>query len=102
MPKPALTTLQGVLARASQIVHNKTVQWKTEFQSALQQIDAAAKVPPKKIEEAVAIIKITNPDRLTGSWSFSIDDGPEETIEGDAKNVRRTPGAIHSVLTVVD
>lgn len=92
--KHALSTLQGFLSRANQIVHDETNQWKTEFQSALQQIDNVAKAPPKKLEEAVVTIKIVNADRLAGLWLLSIDDGPEEPIEGDSKSLRRTPGPI--------
>jgi hypothetical protein len=92
--KHALTTLQTFVLRANQIVHDETNQWKTEFQGALQQIDDSAKTPPRKIEEAVGIVKITNPDRLAGDWSLSIDGGPEERAAGDSKSIRRTPGPI--------
>jgi len=92
--KHALTTLQTFVVRPNQIVHDETNQWKTEFQGALQQIDDAAKTPPRKIEEAVGIVKITNPDRLAADWGLSIDGGAEERITGDSRSLRRTPGPI--------
>ena len=93
--KHALSTLQGFLARANQIVRDETTQWKAEFQGALQQIEDSAKAPPRKVDEAVVIVKIANPDRLAGGWSLAIDGGPEEPVEGDSKSFRRTPGPIN-------
>src|SRR6185503_19525550 len=73
--KHTLTTLQGFLTRANQIVRNETDQWKSEFQNALQQVDEYAKAQPKKAEEAVGTVKIANPDRLAGKWCVSFNDG---------------------------
>jgi hypothetical protein len=97
--KHAVSTLQGFLTRANQIVHDETTQWKTEFQGALQQIDDSAKTRAAKVEEAVAIVKITNPDRLAEPWNLSIDGGSPETIPGDSKAIRHTPGPITLRIT---
>jgi len=92
--KHALTLLQGFLSRADQIVRDETNQWKAEFQSALQQTEELAKVQPKKIEEAVGTVRISNPDRLAGVWRVSINGGPEEIGSSDSKSFRLTPGPI--------
>lgn len=92
--KHTLTVLQGFLARANQIVRDETNQWKAEFQSALQQTEELAKVQPKKVEEAVGTVKISNPDRLAGAWWISINGGPEEQGSSDSKSFRLTPGPI--------
>ena len=92
--KHAVATLQSFLARASQIVREETNQWKTEFQGALQQIDQMAKEPPRKIEEAIAIVKIVNPERLVQPWKLSVDGGTEQEVFGDSKSISRTPGSI--------
>ncbi len=92
--KHALTVLQNSLARANQVVRDETNQWKTEFQSALQQTEELAKVQPRKVEEVVALVRIGNPDRLAGVWSLSVNGGPDEEGSSDSKSIRLTPGPV--------
>ena len=92
--KHTLTVLQGFLARANEIVREETNQWKSEFQSALQQTEELAKVQPRKVEEAVGTVRLTNPERLGGAWSVSLNGGPEEPGASDSKSFRLTPGPV--------
>jgi ElaB/YqjD/DUF883 family membrane-anchored ribosome-binding protein len=92
--KHALSFLQGIGGKLNQIIRNETELWKTEFQSAIQQADEYAKTQPKKVEEAVGIVKITNPERLAGKWFVSFNDGPEQEGANDSKGFTVSPGAV--------
>jgi len=89
-----LTLLQTFLTRVNQVVRDETNQWKAEFQSALAQTEEFARVQAKKVDEAVLTVKLSNPDRLAGGWTLSINDGAEVEVPGDSKSLRLAPGVI--------
>lgn len=92
--------IQGILTRANQILRDETNQWKAEFQSALQQTEELAKVQPRQVQEAVATVRITNPERLADrQWKLAINNGGEIFERGVSKAVRLTPGPILLRLT---
>lgn len=92
--KHALSSLQNFLTKANQVVRDETDQWKSEFQSALAQVEDYTKIQPKKVEESVVTIKIANPDRLAGAWSVSLNNGPDLPGASDSKTFRVTPGLV--------
>jgi len=89
-----LSALFTILAANNQVVRDETNQWKLEFQGALQLTDDLAKAASKKVEEAIGMLKLSNPERLVGSWTLSINDGPDEPCEGDSKSFRLSPGSV--------
>lgn len=102
--KHVYQTIQGILTRANQIVRDETAQWKTEFQSALQQTEEFAKVQPRQIKEAVATVRITNPERLAApdrQWKLSVNNGEVSIEKGVSKAIRLTPGPLILRFTAV-
>lgn len=93
--KHVFQCIQGYLTRCNQILKEETNQWKSEFQTALQQIEEQAKTPAKQIKEAVITVRIANPEGLaSGDWKLSINNGSEITVQGVSKAIRLTPGTL--------
>lgn len=98
--KHVYQAIQGILTRANQILRDETNQWKAEFQSALQQAEELAKVQPRQVQEAVATVRLTNPERLADrQWKLAINNGGDIVERGVSKAIRLTPGPVLLRLT---
>ncbi len=98
---------QETLQKVQTIVSDETLKWVAEFQSALNELEAAAKVAAdsakssaKALEEGAVAINVSNGASSEDSWSVSVNGVLASTYTGNsAALVNQKPGIITIKIT---
>jgi hypothetical protein len=71
----ALIRLKGMILQVQQIVEDETAAWASEFRTAVQRLDEAARAKPETVAlPAGATVTVTNGAGVD-AWTLAVDDG---------------------------
>ena len=85
------------LSQVNTIVRDETSAWMQEFQSALSQIDEAAKARPAITEPGALNLTVTNGEAAKQGWTLILDDGKPETYRGRTAGRRNLMPGLHRI-----
>jgi hypothetical protein len=85
------------VSQVNTIVRDETNAWMAEFQSALSQIDEAAKARPAITEPGALNLTVTNGEAAQHGWTLILDDGKPETYRGRMAGKRNLMPGLHRI-----
>jgi hypothetical protein len=86
------------VSQVNTVVRDETNAWMKEFESALQQIDDAAKAKPAITEPGALNLTVLNGEASTAGWTLAIDDGKPETHQGKTAGKRNLMPGQHQLV----
>jgi len=88
-----LTLCREFLSKLNDAIVEETKLWATDFQNALNSIDAATQAVAKAQATGALEVTISNADKLKGGWQLQIDNRPEMPQTGSTAAIKLPPGS---------
>src|SRR5262249_31734782 len=92
-----LARCKEFLTQVNTFLENEMTAWIQEFQTALNQIDTAAKAQTEASKLGGANIVVTNGDQCVNGWELSIDGGSRRRYQGKTVALRDLVPGIHTI-----
>lgn len=92
-----LSQCKTFLLEINTVVREETELWAAEFQSALKEVEKAAKVTAKLKEFGAIDVQVTNGDECENGWTLKVGESPERSYKGKRASVTNIIPKIYAV-----